>query len=458
MQQSLGALRHSSMLKVVGIGALIIVMLIPLSMTRGVIGDRERVSADAHRDIMTTWGQRQLVGGPVLTVPYQLPNGASYDNHTSRRGELHWLAEQLDIEVVLQPEVRYRGIHKVPVYTAMLRMTGEFSAPDTSGLGLDHATFDWSSAYFALPLTDAGAIRNAPHIELGAVSLRFEAGGISVDGLPPQIIAAAGELLSDRRSEAPLVFSLDVEIGGTDSLGFLPLSDLTTVRMRSTWNAPAFSGAPLPESRSISDAGFSASWRAASLGRALPSRWVSGQQDVALKDVTGFGVTLFQPLGIYQMTERASKYAVLFIGLTFVAFFLFEVLGKFQLHPLQYLLVGFANTLFFLLLLSLAEHIGFALAYLLSSVASAGMIGAYSSAILAGWRRANLIVFMLACLYGCLYLTLLAETYAMLAGALGLWVILGLIMYLTRGIDWYRWGQVDSDSANQADLFTGSRT
>lgn len=458
MQQPFGTLRRSSMLKVAGIGVLILVMLIPMSMTRGVVQDRQHMSAIAHQDIMTSWGQRQTLGGPVLAVPYRLPGGASYGSHSDRKGTVYILPTLLDVQVNLDDEILSRGIHDVPVYTAEAHIRGEFGPPDMSGLGIDHAVFDWDGAYFALPVTDARAIRNSPAIQIGGAQLNFEAGGHRIAGLPPQITALAGALYADGLPDDRLTFSIDLNFGGTDSLNFLPLGDLTTVRTQSSWSAPSFSGTYLPETRTVTDSGFDATWRVASLGRALPSRWTSEQSIHAANGLASFGVDLFQPVGIYQMTDRATKYAVLFIGLTFVAFFLYEVLGNFRLHPLQYLLVGFANTLFFLLLLSLAEHIGFALSYVLSAVASTALVGAYSSVILAGWQRALLIIAMLIALYGFLYLTLQAETFAMLAGALGLWFSLGLIMYLTRGIDWYNWGSGAGANNDQEDLFAGSRT
>jgi inner membrane protein len=233
-------------------------------------------------------------------------------------------------------------------------------------------------------------------------------------------------------------------------------------------------GGHLPEKREVSTEGFQATWRVSSLGRALPSRWTSHSPEKGATPISAFnlnpyagndgpinsafGVNLFVPIGPYKLTDRATKYAVLFIGLTFVAYFLFEVLLKLELHALQYLLVGFANALFYLLLLSLAEHIDFGWSYLVSAMGSAGLVAAYSSSILGSWRQTSLVVAMLAGLYGFLYLTLNAESYAMLAGSVGLWMILGLVMYLTRGIDWYQWGSPGESVGIQEELFAGKRT
>ena len=232
-----------------------------------------------------------------------------------------------------------------------------------------------------------------------------------------------------------------LDLGGTRSYQLQALGDETLVTMTSNWPDPSFFGAFLPEAHTITASGFSAEWRTTSLGRTLPSKWRQGDLGQATIESAIIGVELFVPLGLYQLTDRATKYAIMFIGLTFVAYFLFEVLGGLRLHPLQYLLVGFGNAIFYLLLLSLAEHLGFGFAYALSAFASAGMITGYSLSVLGDRRKAILMLGILSLLYGFLYLTLKAETYAMLAGSVGLWGSLALIMYLTRDIDWYSIGR-----------------
>lgn len=438
MQQILGELRRSSSMKVLGIGFLILVMLIPIAMTRGVVNDRINVAAAARLDIMRSWGQPQIVGGPILVVPYKVERINYYEDRREQSGYLYLLPESLSIDSELVTEIRYRGVHKIPVYTANTMIRGVFAAPDVSNLGVDGATIDWSRAYFALSITDAKAVRNAPAMSINDNPANFEAGGSQVPGFDSQIIAAARDILDAETRRSEFAFSINLDLSGTDSLQFLPLANSTIVSMVSTWGSPSFIGGHLPETRTISDNGFEAGWRISSLGRELPSRWTSENYQYKQTEHSSFGVGLFVPVGMYQLTDRATKYAVLFIGLTFVGYFLFEVISRLQLHPLQYLLVGLANTLFYLLLLSFAEHAGFGWAYLFSAAASIGLIGGYSWSILGGSHRATLIVGLLVCLYGFLYLTINAETYALLAGALGLWISLGLVMYLTRRIDWYR--------------------
>ncbi|MGI9261654.1 MAG: cell envelope integrity protein CreD [Woeseiaceae bacterium] len=452
MQQQLSALRRSSLVKVAGIGILILVLLIPLAMTRDVIHDRSRVHDQAKNEIMRSWGGSQLISGPILAVPYVKVHVDPYMDRTEKPGEVYFLPEDLLFDTDLETEIRYRGIHEVPVYTANMTVSGHFTAPDLANLGIDDADIEWERAYIALPVSDARAIRNAPEIEIAGQNSRFESGGTRIHGFAPQIIAKLSDALDETVRADEIEFSIDLDVGGTGSLQFLPIGELTQVDIRSPWSSPSFSGHHLPESREVRDDGFDASWRVSSLSRALPARWTSKSFQSDITQTSAFGVDLFQPVGLYQLSDRATKYGILFIGLTFVAYFLFEVLSRLRLHPLHYLLVGFGNVLFYLLLLSFSEHVGFGGAYVLSSIASTSLVTTYSSSILGSRQRAMLIAAMLVCLYGFLYLTLNAESYAMLAGSIGLWISLALVMYLTRNIDWYQWGKPD-DGGTQESLF-----
>ena len=437
MRATIKNLRGSSSLKVGVIGFLVLVLLIPIAMIRGVIEDRNAVSEQSRQEIMRSWGRQQIIGGPVLVLPYKLVRVSQYGERLVDEGTAFLLPRELFIDADLSPEIRYRGIHKVPVYTASINMTGSFASPDIAGLGIDNAEVHWDRAHIALSITDARPIKNTPEVDMNGTRTKFQSGGMQIVGLAPQITAPIGDYFDGDAGAETLQFSIDLDISGTDRLQFMPFGDKTQLSIRSTWPAPSFIGNYLPETREINDQGFTADWRVSSLGRSYPSRWTSSEAPLTYCEQTAFGVDLFVPIGLYQLTTRATKYAILFVGLTFVAYFLFEVIAGLRLHPLQYLLVGFANTLFYLLLLSLAEHIGFGPAYLLSALASAGLITGYSLAVLGALARALLMMAILAILYSFLYLTLRAESYAMLAGSVGLWLTLGLIMYLTRRINWF---------------------
>jgi len=441
MMNSITELRTSVSLKVVVIGLLILLLLIPVAMIRGVIDDREAVGRQAQSDIMQSWGGEQEIGGPILVLPYDTVKVTQYGERITKTGHLQILPALLNVDVELVSEVRHRSLHEVPVYTAGTTMSASFATPDWSGLGIDNANIQWDRAVIAMSISDARAARNAPYLDIDNARVRFEPAGARVAQLPPQITAPVSFYQNADNRDASLVVSIAFDTSGTRSFNVQALGDETVVNMHSNWPDPSFFGAFLPEAHDVTDSGFTARWRATSLGRTLPARWLEGELQQATIETAVLGVELFVPVGLYQLTDRATKYAIMFIGLTFVAYFLFEVLGGLRLHPLQYLLVGFGNAVFYLLLLSLAEHIGFGASYLLSATASAGMITGYSLSILGDRRRAALMLGILSLLYGFLYLTLQAETYAMLAGSIGLWSSLALIMYLTRRIDWYAIGQ-----------------
>jgi len=447
MQSLVSRLRQSASLKVFTIGALILVLLIPLAMIKGVIHERDETGQAAKFELMRVWGEPQLVAGPILVLPYKTVQVTKHGKVFEDRSYVVFLPSKLNINATVNSEVRYRGLHKVPVYSSEIRFTGTFLPPDVDGLGIDPTRIEWQSGFVALGVSDGSAITATPTLNINGQTITFVSAGEQIDCLPPQIIAPLGTMLQETGQQEEMRFDVTLSINGTASLRFLPLGNTTNASMRSTWQDPSFTGSYLPETREISAAGFEANWKISSIGRKLPSRWIAGASAAKSAESSAFGVNLYMPINAYRQTLRATKYAVLFIGLTFVAYFMFEVVAGLRLHPLQYLLVGFANSLFYLLLLSLAEHVGFGWSYVVSSAASCGLIVGYSSSVLGNRQRATIMAAILLLLYSFLYMTLKAEIYAMLAGAIGLWISLAIIMYLTRRIDWYAKSNADENSA-----------
>jgi len=436
MQTILSQLRHSASVKVFTIGFLILLLLIPLAMIRETINGRDQVHQTARTEIQRIWGQSQLVAGPVLVLPYDLVHVNDRGERFVRRNEAYILPATLDIDASVDSEIRYRGIHEVPVYSAGIRLRGHFAAIDASKLDIDGTSIHWNDASIVVGISDSRAIAETPRLELGDESIAFEPGGELIDGLPHQIRAPLRETLADNEPQE-LAFDMLLNIKGSESLSFLPLGDMTRASMHSTWPSPSFSGSYLPQARAVSDSGFTADWSVSSIGRSLPSHWTKDSSAAASAGAAAFGVDLYMPIGIYRLTLRAVKYGVLFVVLTFISYFMFEVVAGLRLHPLQYLMVGLANVIFFLLLISLAEHIGFGWSYLCSALASSGLVVTYSYSVLGERLRALIVGGILFVLYCFLYMTLTAETYALLVGSIGLWAALGMIMYLTRRVDWY---------------------
>jgi inner membrane protein len=434
---------RSASVKAAIVAFLTLVLLIPMGMIEGVIVDRQNNASVATSDIRNSWGGDQTVTGPILSLPYTVNKKTVYGSAYAEEHVVHLLAEELLVTADVTTEIRYRGIHEVPVFSAAIDINGKIDLGALATLGITAEQVAWSGAEILLGISDPNAISKIPVIVADGSRVNFTSGGDGIEGLASQLSAAVGKHLTAPQSESELKFDISVAVNGSGSLQFLPLAENASVTMSSNWAAPSFTGRQLPTGRDIREDGFDATWHATSLGRKLPAVWIDSHAAQIGVAADAFGTRFIQPVGRYQLIERATKYAVLFIGLTFVTFFLIEVVGNLRLHPLQYLLVGLANTLFYLLLLSLSEHVGFDIAYLVSALASTALISGYSAAILVRRARAVAMAAVLTGLYAFLYLTLNAENFALLAGSIGLWIVLALVMYLTRGINWYSAAAVD---------------
>lgn len=433
---------RSASLKVIVIAVLTLVLLIPLGMIRNIVVDRQNNASAAALDIQNLWGGEQTVTGPILKLPYELDNQTVYGLSFVDEKFVYLLADELSIDAGVTTEVRYRGIHKVPVYSSIIEISGSIDFRALELLGIAPEKVRWSGAELFLGVSDPMVISKIPVVTVDAEEISFTAGGTGIDGIPSQLSAPLGQAFDTATVDGPLNLEISLAVKGSGSLQFLPLAENANITMSANWASPSFTGRQLPSVREIRDDGFEATWQSSRVGRKLPRAWRRGDDAQFMALQGAFGARFIQPVSVYQVIERSTKYAVLIIGLTFVAYFLMEVVADLKLHPLQYLLVGLANTLFFLLLLSLAEHVGFGAAYVASACASITLIAGYSAAILLRRIRALLMAGVLAALYALLYMTLQAQSFALLAGSTGLWLTLGTVMYLTRRINWYTDGAV----------------
>jgi inner membrane protein len=428
-------LREAPMFKLMVMGGLILILLIPLGMVGSLIAERQTRRAEAVHEVSSTWGGAQRLGGPLLTVPYLLQTKNAKGKVVGTETVVaQFLPEDLHIEVQVRPERRSRGIFEAILYRTQLTVTGTFKRP-VFGTDLASENIQWKDARLAVGLSDLRGVRSAGPLLWQGHPLELAPGGAEV-GLWESGLAVLGLAPGDGESFS---FAFKLDVAGSEKLEFLPLGKETTVTLRSPWPDPSFVGAFLPESRSVRPNGFTATWRIPYYARSYAQQWllqnVAQAVPPAALCASAFGVSFLLPVDSYQRTERSQKYAVLFLLLTFLTFFLYELWSPVVLHALQYLLVGAALCLFYLLLLSISEHLPFAPSYAIAAAATILLITGYAWAILAGRGRALLLGAILGVLYGYLYVLLQAEDYALLLGSIGLFVILGLVMVLTRRID-----------------------
>jgi len=418
--------------KVLGVAALALFMLIPLAQVNGLIGERESRAREATQRIAERWGAEQLLGAPVLVVPVRRQVLREKEWVTVEERE-YVLADRATIGGRIAPELRRYGIYEAAAYTAELTIEGRFDATDIAALAAPGADPQWQRAELRVPIADVRGIRRLSSLHLGDRELGF---GPCAEGVAGIAAVSAPAPLDAATLPATLAYSFTLTLAGTERFAALPLARETDLHLTSPWPDPGFDGAFLPATRHVGADGFEADWQVLDLNRRLAQHWRESESPGALAE-TGFGLTLTQPAGSYQQNVRAGKYGVLFIALTFVAFFLFEVLRGLRVHPVQYLLVGLALSTFYVVLLALSEQIGFGLAYAIAAACVVAMVGGYAGVVLATRRAGLTLGALLALIYALLYGLVVSEDYALLMGSLALLGAVATLMYLTRRVDWY---------------------
>jgi inner membrane protein len=425
--------------RVIFIGVIILVLEIPVAMVHDVIRERSRYQESAAAEITSLWGGSQTFAGPKMVARYRCTVAV----HDGTRPEIGprtrevirhvvFLPDALTIDGRTETELLRRGIFELPVYRSQLQVKGRVSAPELSELGLDAENAQLEDMALVIDVADPRTLQRISQLSWNDEQLAFEPGS-ERDGTTGALSAPVGLLEDGGQAE----FSFDVELNGSASLFFVPSGRTTQITLRSDWPEPSFAGAWLPSERNVDADGFTASWRIPYLGRKLPVYWFADHPPEEQIQQSAFGVRLISAVDAYRMAERSVKYATLFLVLTFSALWLVDVLTKVSIHPLQYLLVGAAMCVFYLMELSLAEHIGFGAAYTLATVTVVGTIVLYGIPVLGGFGRSSVISLLLAALYGYLYIVLLNQDHALLAGTTLLFASLATVMYLTRNIDWF---------------------
>ena len=432
-------------------------LAIPIFMVWALVYDRQSQSDEARASITEGWGGSQVMSGPVLVIPYKMTvsetsdeNGKQVTRTRTVDRELALDPEALDIVSSVRPELRRRSIYEAVVYDTTAKGAARFAfPPDLSRYGVDPATLDLGRAELRFGLSDPRGLGANPSVKLDGRAVRLQpgSGGGQGSGFFAFVDASA------MRGKS-LIVEFDYGLRGNSSLALEPRGGDIHWKAASSWPHPSFAGSFLPESRAIGSHGFGASYRIGnlSLGRTLVTTADTGGTKVGGASVPadassdaepdpGAGnrvaaISLIQPVDLYSQVDRATKYGFLFIAFTFTALLMFDIIGGVRVSSVEYLLMGAALVLFFVLLLAFAEVIGFAWAYVVASTAIAGLNTAYSAAVLGSWKRGLAIGGLLIGLYAVLYILLGLEAFSLLIGSILLFVALAGVMYATRRIDW----------------------
>ena len=427
-----GKINQSITFKALVIGFLTIILLIPGIMIQDLIRERQDRSVETIEKINAKWSNAQTICGPVLTIPYTTTQVDANNKTVLQEHTISITPENLNIDTQLFPEERYYGIYKTILYKSEIDLSGNFDKINYQKT--DNSTIHWEQAYLTIGVSDLRGITENINFTLDNKLYPVEAAG-NYNRLMGKILVVSLNNADTLLTGQPLNFNCKIKLNGSSNINFIPIGKTSKVHVAGTWKSPGFIGNFSPE-HTITENGFDANWSVLRFNRSIPETWIDNQVDT-FEDAS-FGVNLIDPVNHYQQNMRSAKYAIMFIALTFVVFFFVEILTKKRIHPIQYLLVGIALILFYSLLLSISEQINFGIAYLIASIATIGLITAYTHSIFKNKMQTGGLAAMLCMLYIFLYVVLQLEDIALLIGSVGLFIILGIIMFFSRKINWYK--------------------
>lgn len=432
----MNTLKNNIYIKLLIIISIVLLLLIPTTMIKGLIHERENVQNDAISEVSAKWGENQTISGPYISIPYykyvkEYSKKDSVEKLVLIKENINILPNELSIDGIINPESRYRGIYEIVVYNSILHIKGKFNLSEMSELDIAKENIQFDKAYLSLGISDLRGIEKQITLSWNDKTYSFNPGVVSDDIIVSGINANVD---LDSKDSMLYEFSLSIDLKGSQLLYFTPVGKVTDIRMASSWSNPSFNGSFLPDTREVSDTGFVAGWNVLHLNRNYPQMWTGSNYSV---ESSAFGIDLLLPVDSYQKSYRSIRYAILFIAFTFITFFFIEVLQKIFIHPIQYILVGIALVVFYTLLLSISEYLHYNVAFIISAVATILLIAGYLKAILKSNKLTLLISGILFILYAFIFVIIQLQDFSLLIGSVGLFVILGLIMFYSRKIDWY---------------------
>ncbi len=412
-------------MKLLLIAGMCVAFLIPQLLIKNLVSERQHTERNAENEVFEKWGGNQTLAGPFIEVSYSR-------NASTERYTMLLLPEKLDVKGNVNTKALKRGLYDFTTYEAVLNLTGQFKLPKDFDNNLLDKVWHFEDARVIVDITNLRGLRDNVTLNLNGTKHNMEAREEHWTGL------ACPVDLSCLMEGKALEFSVNIPFKGSGNLMFAPVGQTTTVNLNSDCPTPSFNGYYLPDERQVSDKGFQASWKVLAINRDYPQFLSCNSNNNLLISDSTFGVELKVPVEQYQQTDRAVKYAFLIILLTFAAVFFVEMRKALPIHPVQYLLIGIALIVFYTLLLSFSEHMSFALSYLIASVMTIGIIVLFMASVTKDRKTALGIGTLLAVLYAFVYVLLQLESYALLVGSVGLFIILGIAMFATQKIEWYK--------------------
>jgi inner membrane protein len=450
-------IQESIMVKLFSIGFLILILLIPTAWIQDLIYERQQRANEAIEEVADKWSQNQTISGPVLIIPFRKQEVVDRGkNGTETREYIQnafFLPNRLDVRGNVDPQILHRGIFDAVVYESSMDIDAVFLKPDFRSLSIPEDMVLWSEAHMVFGITDLRGIKDSLSLMVDNRTLAAEPSndiGISIknndlsdqppgryNAPPPQETFGNGitaKLNWENAESFSGKVALKVNLKGSRSLNFVPVGKTTSVNLAGKWSSPSFDGAFLPEAREVTQNSFTASWRVLHFNRPFPQQWTEDRKELGN---AAFGVKLLIPVDQYQKSVRTAKYGILVILLTFMAMFLVEITQKVRIHPFQYILIGAALIIYYTLLLSLSEHVGYNAAYIISSLATAMLISMYSTTFFRKLKLTLLFSMLLLVFYLFIYVIILQEDFSLLIGSIGLFIIVGTLMYFSRKVMWY---------------------
>jgi len=442
-------LKTSSTARMLMIGILIIVLLIPLSFVESLIRERAQRQETVVNEINEKWGNEVLLYGPILKIPYKTYTEKLLTNSETKKvttetishtNYAYFFPEKLAIKSEINPEVKKRGIYKTSVYQSNMELTGNFTKPDFSTIEVEDKNVLWDKATILIKTSNLKGINNQVQISVNNNFYSFvpkyeeqQKNTFLINEVTLHKLETS-YLKKDELNLNNQPFLIKLTVSGSEQFKIIPIGKETNLNVKSNWKTANFTGEFLPlNSDKITEDGFDAKWKVLHINRPFSQEYFKNLPNL---NEYAFGVNFKIPVDEYQKSERSAKYGFLVIALTFLIFFLIQSISKINIHPFQYLMIGLALIMFYTLLISISEHSNFLKAYLTAGISVIALITLYSKSILKTFKFPLFIGISLTALYSFIFIIIQLENYALLVGSLGLFVILSAVMYASRKIDW----------------------